>query len=289
MSRLDAAIGSVPADTSPADADVQDTELDSDFDSKAAGDADDNEDGQDGKPGRSAENVRGELLRKLQKSNQELMAGMQALREDNRRLEAKISSVPEKNSSQSSTLDDLTVEQLITMQASVPAEQRPAFDAYLFDRKVDAKVDAKLNKFQSTTQHKQQEAEYNRTAFERWPELRNKSSEFYGIADKILSEMGPAGEKNPRAVLEAANEAGLQLGLSPSGVRHSRREPGNVAPGRSTRGTMTPESGISEENAAIANRLKDAMPGGKFTDEQLKRIAKRTKLYKDNINVRVRS
>lgn len=287
MSRLDEVARSVPADPSTASDDVLEFTDDLDLDASSAGDADDYEDESGEKKERTAENVRGELLRKMQKSNQELMAELKALREQ---VAYKPSDpAPAPTQSQPQTLDDMTVEQLEQMQPNVPAEQQAAFNAYLIERKVDAKVDQKLNKFQSTTQAKQLEDKFNKQAFDRWPELRNKSSEFYGIADRILSEMGPSADNDPRAVLTAANEAGLQLGLAPAtGQRRSRKEPGNVAPGRSTRGTSAPDVGPSEEDAAIAKRLQNAMPGRKFTDAQLKRIAKRTKLYKEDIGTRVR-
>lgn len=286
MSRLDEAVRSVPADPSSADDETLDNDLDLNLDAGAAGDADNDEDEQDEKKERSVENVRGELLRKMQKSNQEMMAELRAMRDDIAAAPAVVAPV---DNAQPQTLDQMTVEQLEAMKPNVPDEQKVAFGEYLFERKVDAKVDAKLDKFQNTSVRKDQEDKFNETAFERWPELRNKSSEFYGIADRVLSEMGTAGEKNPRAVLEAANEAGLQLGLSPAtGQRRTRREPGNVAPGRSTRGTSTPDAGQSEEDAKIASRLGNAMPGRKFTPEQLKRIAKRTKMYNDGINSHVR-
>lgn len=288
MSRLDDAARSVPADPSTASDDALETQPDPNLDADAAGEAADGEDGQDGKNERTAENVRGELLRKMQKSNQEMMAELKALREQVSTQPAPVAPAPE-TPSQPQTLDDMTVDQLIQMQPNVPEEQKAAFDAYLMDRKVDAKVDARLSKFQSTTEHQQAEEKHNATAFDRWPQLRNKQSEFYGITDQILSEMGPSGESNPRAVLEAANEAGLQLGLAPaSGVQRTRRKPGNVAPGRSTRGTSAPEPGQSEAQAEIANRLQNAMPGKKFTKEQLKRIAKRSKMYEESINSHVR-
>lgn len=287
MSRLDEAVRSVPADPSTASDEVLETAEDLDVEATAAGDADDSDDESGEKKERSAENVRGELLRKMQKSNQELMAELRSLREQINSAPAP-APAPAQNQ-QPTTLDEMTVEQLEQMAPNVPDEQKAAFNAYLFERKVDAKVDAKLNKFTSTTQQKQLEDKFNKQAFERWPDLRNKSSEFYGIADRILSEMGPAADSDPRAVLDAANEAGLQLGLTPaSGVRRSRREPGNVAPGRSTKGTNAPDPGPTEEDAAIARRLSNAMPGRKFTDAQLKRIAKRTKMYKDDIATRVR-
>ena len=286
MSRLDDAARSVPADPSTASNETQDSNLDLDLDAGTAGDADNDENEQGEKKERTAENVRGELLRKMEKSNQEMMAELKSMREDN----ARRSAVPVPvTTPQPQTLDDMTIPQLEQMQKGVPEDQRPAFDTYLGERKVDAKFDAKMDKFQSTAQRKQQEDKFNEAAFDRWPQLRDKSSEFYGIADRVLSEMGVQGEKNPRAVFDAANDAGLQLGLVPAtGQRRTRREPGNVAPGRSTRGTNAPDPGPTADDAKIARSLGDAMPGGKFTEKQLKRIAKRNKQYAGQIGTHVR-
>jgi hypothetical protein len=123
--------------------------------------------------------------------------------------------------------------------------------------------------------------------------LRDRSSEFYRVADRILSEM-PLAADNPRAVLDAANEAGLELGLAPStGLQRGgigRRTPGSVAPGRRT--SSGPGGGDDavdmDSMREISGRLRDAMPGHKFTKEQLSRIAKRQKAYADTLHTRVR-
>jgi hypothetical protein len=125
----------------------------------------------------------------------------------------------------------------------------------------------------------------------RWPSLQDKTSEFYRATDRILSDMGEAAASNPRAVLDAANEAGLELGISPSTglIPTSRRTPGSVAPGRSTAGAPKKKPDVDmAEVEKTAKRLQNALPGRKFTKDQLKRIAERTQEYKDTINTRVR-
>jgi hypothetical protein len=290
MSRLDEAAKSVTAGPSPADDELVKTADDLDLDASSAGDADDSEDEQGDGTERTAENVRREVLRKMEKSHKEMMAKLEQLGNENQSLRAQLTNTMQPVAAASpKTYDDLSVQDLIQIQNTIPAEQKAAFDAYLIDRKVDERVDAKLGKFQSTSSFQQQEDKFNQTAYDRWPQLRQKGSEFYGIADRILSGMGKTADTNPRAVLDAANEAGLELGQAPAtSIRTSRHTPGNVAPGRSTKSVSAPDPVATENDKAIANRLANAMPGKKFTKEQLKRIAKRSAEYQEQINSHVR-
>jgi hypothetical protein len=290
MSRLDEAAKSVNAGPSPADDEILESADDLDLDASAAGDADDSDDEQGEGTERTAENVRREVLRKMEKSQKEMMAKLEQLGNENQSLRAQLTN-PAQPVAQNGpkTYDDLSVQELIQIQNTIPADQKAAFDAYLIERKVDERVDAKLGKFESTSSFKQQEDKFNQTAYDRWPQLRQKGSEFYGIADRILSGMGKAADTNPRAVLDAANEAGLELGLAPAtSIRTPRRAPGNVAPGRSTKSASAPDPVATENDKAIASRLANAMPGKKFTKEQLKRIAKRSAQYQEQINTHVR-
>lgn len=291
MSRLDEAAKRVPADPASADDETQDNTDDLELDANPAGDAGDSDDEPGDKKERSAENVRGELLRKMKKDNEAMLQRLDNLATENATLRNQLTEPAANKGVQTpKTFDDMTIDELTAARPNIPAEQKEAFEEYLIDRKVDARVDGKLDKFQTKATFNDQEDRFNQQAYQRWPELRAKGSEFYGIADKILSEMGPSGKNNPRAVLDAANEAGLELGLSPAGVpsRSTRRSPGNVAPGRSTKGTNAPDLEASAEDKAIANRLQNAMPGKKFSEKQLKRIAKRSKMYKESINSHLR-
>jgi len=290
MSRLDEAARRVSAD--PATADTEDQELDEGYEAESTDPGYGSDSGDELEEGeeRSAENVRGELLRKMEKSQKEMMGKLDKLQAENTTLRDQLTTPVKPDSQAPKTFDDMSVNELIQMQANIPEEQQAAFNIYLMDRKVDERVDERLGKFETTTTFNQEEDKFNQQAYDRWPELRQKGSEFYGIADRILSEMGPKADKNPRAVLDAANEAGLALGVAPkSGYqRDTRRSPGNVAPGRSTKGTQAPDLEASEEDQAIAGRLANAMPGKKFSKAQLKRIAKNGKMYKASINSHLR-
>ena len=289
MSRLDEAAKSVNAGPSPADDEILESADDLDLDASAAGDADDSDDEQGEGTERTAENVRREVLRKMEKSQKEMEAKLADIARENQDLKSQLVNRQRPSSDGPKTFDDMSVNELIQIQDTIPDEQKAAFNAYLLDRKVDERVDEKLGKFKNTSQFAAREDQFNQQAYDRWPQLRQKGSEFYGIADKILSEMGSAGDKNPRAVLDAANEAGLELGLSPAtAIRSTRRNPGNVAPGRSTKGTQSKTPEQTAEDKAIASRLQNAMPGKKFSKEALKRIAERSEQYKESINTHLR-
>lgn len=288
MSRLDDAANSVPQ--APAETDPNLEPHDADPNPEAAGDeAVGDEPEGEGKEGRSLENVRGEFQRKYEKmerDNAALLAELRSLRESL----ANTPSTPKPAPSEAKTLDDLSVAELEQMLPNVPDEQKAAFQAYVNERRVDEKVEAKLGKFQQTQAFQQAEAKANEQAFSRWPQLHDKTSDFYAATNRILDSMGPSADSNPQAVLHAANEAGLELGLQPQMFRPqvTRREPGQVQGGRTTRPTPTKDDTVdlnSEEHQAIQRRLSNAMPGRKFTKEQLARIAKRTKQYKDNIDL----
>ena len=294
--RLDEAVRGVPADTLPADDDLN-LDLADDLgveDPTLEGDpSDDDDEPGDGKGKRTIENVRGELLRKMQKSNQELMDQLRSMQQTMQEMNTKYGVPAPAGSPAARTLDDLSISELEAMKGTVPAEQKDAFLEYLQERKIDAKVSERIGKETKATERRTTEQRFNATAVERWPQLRDRSSEFYRVADRILSEM-PFAADNPRAVLDAANEAGLELGLAPStglprgGV--GRRTPGSVAPGRRT--SSGPGGGDDavdvESMREISGRLRDAMPGHKFTKEQLARIAKRQRQYADTLHTRVR-
>jgi len=291
MSRLDDAANSVPS--APAETDLNLDPQDADPNPEAAGDeAVEGEPSEEGKDGRSLDNVRGEFQRKYEKmerDSQAMLAELRSLREELANARNTPSPEPTRKS-EPQTLDEMSVEDLEKMRANVPEEQKAAFEAYLIERKAEARVDAKLSKFQQTQSFKQSEQKANEQAFSRWPELHDKSSKFWQVTNRILQEMGPSADKNPRAVLDAANEAGLELGTSPQTFRPqvNRREPGGVQSGRTSRPTPRKDDQVdlsSEEHQTIQNRLANAMPGRKFTKEQLARIAKRTKQYKDNIDL----
>lgn len=279
MSRLDDAFNAVPAGSAPAE--DPDLELDDSVDDpEPTGKHGDDEDPSTKKEGRSVDNVRSELLRKLEKSQNEIMAEVRALREERQQYRPDPKPVPHT----AQTLEDMSIADLEQMRTKVPEEQLAAFDRYLDQRRLDEKFEAKWTQEKQKESFARAEEEANEVAFKRWPQLHDKASEFYRVTDRILSRMGSIADNNPRAVLDAANEAGYELGLSPNTrPQITRREPGNLQTGRDTgkpvRRTDTEVDVTSEEHRKIQKRLENAMPGKKWDEATLKRIAKRAKEY----------
>lgn len=289
MSRLDEAVRSVPAESSPADESVNEPDQDLPVDEpEAQGDESTGDEQPDGEKGRTIENVRGELLRKLEKSNAELMRELKAMREESQRMKDQYG-VPAAQPAK--TLEDMSVQELEAMAPNVPDDQKTAFNQYLQERKVQARVDERLSHHEKEMQRKTAEQRFNEQALQRWPELRDRATEFYRVTDRILSEMGDTAASNPRAVLDAANEAGLELGLHPqTGVRRGAQASGRKqpVPGRKTKSGPSGEDKMPDLDEGTIQRLANAMPGKKFSKEQLKRIGERQKIYQDDLSTRIR-
>lgn len=298
MSRLDSAIKSVPASSSLADDsdhEANQEDLLDETTQESEGDTDDADEQPAGKKGkRNIDNVRGELLRKMEKQQQDLLTELNSLREAMLQANQRYGVPANVSPTAPKTLDDMSIAELEALRGNVPEDQKATYEAYLQERKIDAKVQDRLNKFEQVTERKTAEQRFNQAALDRWPQLRDRQSEFYRVTDRILGEMGPLADNNPRAVLDAANEAGLEIGLSPAtGVVHrgTRSNPSSsIASGRTKKSAPGNDSSTNmEELRKIADgKLRNAMPGGKFTDEQLKRIAERSKFYQNELNTRVR-
>ncbi len=290
MSRLDEAAKSVPAGSPPAD-ENQNLATDGAAENPLSlGNEDDGSDpGDDGKPGRSLDNVRGEFQRKfegLQRDNQRMADELAALR-DQPAAPAPSTPAPE---TQATTLDDMSIADLEAMRPKIDADKKDAFDAYLIDRKVQHGVKTGLDEFRTEHTFEQKEQVSNERAFSRWPQLHNQSSDFWQTTNRILKEMGETADSNPGAVLHAANEAGLELGIKPQSFRPevTRRDPVSLQSGRSSRPGPRDRNEVdinSDEHKAIQRTLGSVMPGRKFSDKQLTRIAKNTKKYVDNIDL----
>lgn len=287
MSRLDEAAKAVPAGEPATEPNLEVT--DPNPDPEPTGDQGVGDKGDDDDKGRSLENVRAEFQRKMerqQETNAQMAAELQALR--NERAAPAPTPVPVK---EPQTLDEMSLAQLETMRPTVPDEQKDQFDQYLIGRKVKDGVRDGLSEFRTEHTYQQTEQKSNEQAFSRWPLLHDKASQFYSITNRILQDMGPMADTNPQAVLHAANEAGLELDVRPHSFRPSviRREPGGVQDGRTSKPTGRKDDDKldlnTEEHLTIQKNLANAMPGRKFTKEQLTRIAKSGKQYMTHIDL----
>lgn len=279
MSKLDAAIDGVLPVTPPA----PDPNL-----------ANPQPEGEKGGKGRTPDEVRGELLRKQDEAvaalRAEISAGISSIRG---MVEGLAATKPAPAAGAAKGLEDMSVAELRAMRQQIPADQPQtlaALDAVINDRAVDERVSLTLKRELTTQKFVQIEQEANEAAMSRWPELRDKSTQLYKLTNRLLNEAGDLAETDPRAVLNAANEAGIALGLTPKGYtpRPAYGRDGRVVPGRDANAPApgSPGGKLTADQEAnldrISRRLGDAMPNGRFTPEQLARIKERSLEYMQN-------
>ena len=236
--------------------------------------------------GRTVDNVHGELTRKMQQEREYFTGRITSLEGKIDQLITAGVSKPAAGTATPNTLDDMSVADLKRARAQVPDEQRAAFDEYLDDRRIQEAVDSRVRADTSQRSFTADESNANTAAMSRWPDLRDPTSTIYAKTNQILQSMGANAETNPRAVLEASNEAGLQLGLAPRGAVETR-VPGirHTGPGSGTAPAPSPDPAVSDTRIAeVAQGLAHAFTGGKISDEAMERIKENTALYKANID-----
>jgi len=282
--RLDNALSSVTPESLPGDPNDNDANLDASPDpGPVPGDQNGEGDGA-GEGGRTVDNVRGELTRKLEAQRNYFTGQLEAVSSKIDQLLSQTATAPAQPSNPNS-LDDLSVDQLRQYRDQVPEDQRAAFDEYLVERRIAEKVDEKISTVRHQQSFAEQEQEANREAMSRWPDLRDRSSTLYAQTNKILAQLGNNADSDPRAVLNAANEAALQLGLTPAAAGSNRRMTGirPTAPGGSRAPSPAPETDVDRAQLdAVAQSLGGAFKGGKISDEMMQRIVERTAEYREH-------
>jgi len=91
-------------------------------------------------------------------------------------------------------------------------EQRAALQDFILDKIVEERVDAAMGKVQKSTRAKELDA----VAKKRWPQLNDPESDFFKKVEAEVEARGDIGT-NERALLDAANAVGMDLGEAPSG------------------------------------------------------------------------
>lgn len=237
-----------------------------------------------GNDGRTVDNVRGELMRKMEKEREYFTDLV-------RSLESKIETLtsvagpakPANTKGAPNTLDDLSIAELKTLRAQVPEEQREAFEEYFEERRVREVAEAQVRAITNKQSFADTEKTATEVALTRWPDLRDATSELYRATNKVLRDMGAAADSNPRAILDAANEAGMQLGLSPraGNIRRMRSVKG-TAPG-ATDSPVDSDGDVAvdtEEISRLAAKFAGVTKEGKFSKEQMDRIMKNAAEYR---------
>lgn len=225
---------------------------------------------------RSLDNVRGELLRKQEKFQTDIMSVVDDLKTEIRGLiDTRSESKKPAAQTSSDPLAEYSTAQLEAMRPQIPEENRAQFESYLTDRKVSEKIESKLGNFTKTLESQQKREQYSKQALDRYPDLGDTTSEFARKVERELQRM-PSIDKNPRALLDAANEVAAIEGVKPA---MRRKVQGKPAPtGTAPADSPEPETRLSdEERASIAKKLRAALPKGKTFN--MDRIKKREQFY----------
>lgn len=239
---------------------------------------------EDGKDGRDLNNIYREFSRKQEKFQRAMQQQFRdTINELTTALRETRPSQPDKPSGNS--LDDLSVDQLKNMRGQVPEEQREAFNDYLMERIITDEVGKRTTQLTKNQTFELQRAKANQSAVDRYPQLKDKSSEFRSAVEAELRARGGKdyAQANPAAVLDVANEIAAQTGVRANvgtTVVRPRRQP--LQPSATRKGkpvqTKEEETMTDEQARAIAKRLEGAT-GVKF---DIQKIKERHKMYKDN-------
>lgn len=234
-----------------------------------------------GKKGeRDLANVRGEFTRKLEKSNAEMrteLAEMKGLLQGLRDVPVAPAAPVQR------TIQDLSAQELETLRPNAKPEQLPELDRLIQSKLVSEQIKGGIRQELGQRDFDNQRVVSNTQAYERFPDLENKTGAFYRETNKVLNEMGDSSKKNPRAVLDAANEAGIRLGLSPKAGSILMHQHDAVGGGTAPAPDGKKPMGLSKEKRdKIAKKLQNALPGGKFSQENLDNIDKNSALYDEH-------
>ena len=239
--------------------------------------------------GRSLENVRGELLRKLEKSE----ASTKELLAENARLLSQMMQMFQNGpaaaqSKKPESLDDYSLAELESQRGQVPEEKRPDFDLYLNRRRIDEGIKDGLSKAQNESKYTNEKRKSAQLAVDRYPQLTNRGSELAAEVNRRLIALDPNERKyNPRILLNLTEDVASELGIQPRKVSARPRITNGPSSIRSdSKPAPHTESGSSvlgdEEFAKIAKRLGHAMKGRKFDKAK---IMKNTEAYAAHLKV----
>jgi len=286
--RLEKALNDVPADSSSA----QDNQP-ANQDPAASPGGEQGSTGEDGKQeGRTLDNVRGELIRKLEQRDDAL----DDLRAELRALRQHIANTPEPQANEpvnqgNKTIDQMSIAELRTLKRGLPedtpVDQKQQLDDYILERMAEEKARDIYRDETTRDRYTRLQKKANEKALSRWPELRKRSGEFFARVNSLLQDRGRFADNDPQAVLHAANEVGYEMGLTPSGApvdqRRRQGSPTNVAGSSDTPVDSAPQGTLSEsEIEKLSKSLQSALPMGKKFD--VNRIKERDQYYSKNHN-----
>lgn len=233
---------------------------------------------------RTPDNVRGEILRKMDQRDAALDQRFARLEGMLQGMANQPAPAPQP-SSQPARIEDMSSQDLEALRPQVPEDKRPDLDRLITQRRIDESIANGIDQRLSAHQRQTQRVESNQTAYARWPELRDAGSQLYQMANHVLNERGEAATQDPRALLDAANEAGMRLGLTPKAPTNVPSTLG-VPSGTQPPGAPQAKGLSAEEAGKIAQRLRGALPAGK--EFNMDEIQKSSALYEDNRDLIIR-
>lgn len=260
---------------------------DQDGDEPTSGPAADNQHGKGGDDGhgdRGINEVRGEFERKfrgLEGRFDQIMARLDSIG-----TAAPAQAAPSSGGGQK-RIEDLSIPELQDLYGRA---ENPQQQAYLLDiistKRAREITQATLSDYdrQQTARSRRQQS--MKVAFDRFPELRDKTSTFH---QEVMTEMELLGDaaNEPAALLNVANEVAFRIGMSPVQRRQTQQPQGGgsrVSSGRSGAPSTKPNDKqleVPEETfEEVSGRLKHAFPNG-ISEEAKKRILKRGRAYNE--------
>ncbi|GAF82276.1 unnamed protein product [marine sediment metagenome] len=271
----------VPQESSPAPEEKPNVTAEAADPAPDAGNKSGDNGSDDGKQdGRTLENVSGEFNRKITDVRSEVSSGFARMEG----LIAGMQTVTQAAPAPATDINTMTSAQLEALAPSIPEEQKAAFGNLVATRKNEESVNRQVDERFGAHTFKQTREDANRQAFAMYPELHDPTSRVRLTANRLLNEAGSAAnDANPHALFHAAKAAGSELGIKPKTVQRtafgapvgSGTAPAPEGNGRS--------KGLSDKKFdAIAEKLKGAMPKGKFTKEHKKSIQENSVEYDEH-------
>ena len=238
-----------------------------------------------GKNERTADNVRGELLRKMSKQDQLLHSLSDQVTQLNSALRAVPAQTAQPQPANKTSLDDYTIDELSTARAEVPAEKLAEFDLYVNKRVTKDTIQREMSTFRTSHDFDVKQQTYAQQAADRFPDIKDETSDFARAVQKKLNDVPDAVlTSDPKLILHLANEVALDSDIKPT---RRRTVKGLEKPASSNTG---PGPGSKEKDVTLdkdlMKKLERALPAGKKFNEE--RLGERIQYYNEHIGDHVK-
>lgn len=216
--------------------------------------------------GRDIENVRREMLRKMDNRFGEFDNQMEQLMQAVSKLTAQ---KPSTNGTDQ--LENMSADELAQLRSNVPEEKLGEFDALVQQKRNKEYVDTRFQQLQMTQKTHTERHRFNKMAVDRYPDLSDPDSDFAQEVDRQLRSVDPElRDRNPRVVYDIANDVAMSRGVSPQ-IRRTVRATAPTNTGPAEKANQDVQLMSDERREELKRRLQSSLPkGGKFDDDDLK-------------------